>query len=80
MEKGSFNFDQEKNRISQFFFFHESPDFPLSGAGRSVWGAEYHSNKSRKHLEYSQRYDDIHLHQYLYLCRAINKPRLYLKF
>ena len=29
-----FNLDQEKNRISLFFI--ESPDFPLSGVGRSV--------------------------------------------
>ena len=37
-----FNLDREKNRISLFFiespdFFHGSPDFPLSGVGRSVF-------------------------------------------
>ena len=41
MEKGSCNFDQEKNRVSLLFvesndFFHECTDFPLSGVGRSV--------------------------------------------
>ena len=41
MEKGSFNFDREKIESHYFLsnlsiFFHESPDFPLSGVGRSV--------------------------------------------
>ena len=33
-KRGLFNLDREKNRISLFFM--ESPDFPLSGVGRSA--------------------------------------------
>ena len=40
-KRGLFNLDREKNRISLFLwnlqtFFHGSPDFPLSGVGRSA--------------------------------------------
>ena len=43
MEKGPINLEREKIESHYLsvefpdFFFHESPDFPLSGVGRSVF-------------------------------------------